>query len=194
MSMFETAELVFSTIALGIYTLVPAFHPYVRDRDVEIMYKNVSKNIWGVPSPLFFSVVWTILYFLMAGSIITYWIFAPETQSGFFIAILATYIANVMLNHFWPKVFFTWGYWGFALFVQVMILLTAAGVLTLYIIVAVQYETLIWISAGLYIPYVLWLLYAMYLGVAFIVRADRKRVKMRGTSTKERGNGTFYMI
>lgn len=183
---FETAKTVFATIGIGLYTLVPAFHPYVRNKEVEILYRNVKMSVWGVPSGWFFSIVWTILYFLMAGSIIVYWVFAPASQPAFFIAILSTYIVNVMLNHLWPKLFFTWGYWGLALFVQVLILLTAAGVLTLYIIVAVQTETLIWISAGLYMPYVLWLIYAMYLGIAFVIRADHKKERME---VREKGKG-----
>ena len=99
-----------------------------------------------------FPVVWSILYALMGISAARIWITPEKTGLNLF-------ISQLIVNFFWPLIFFNAGAYGFA----------ALWLGFLWILVL----SMIWsfrrsdrTAARLQLPYLLWLTFALYLNLA----------------------------
>lgn len=114
------------------------------------------------PPPIVFPIVWTILYILMAISISIVLTNENATKDTKFLA-LAFYGLNLAFNFLWPIWFFVFGLLWFSVLWLVLLI---AIVLVLMLISASVSR----VSMYLLIPYILWLLFALYLniGVAFL--------------------------
>ena len=107
------------------------------------------------PPGWLFPVVWTILYTLMGISSARIWL-APESAArdkG-----LNLYATQLIVNFFWSLIFFNAQAFGFA--VIWLILLIALVVLMIN-----QFNKVNRRAALLQIPYLLWLLFALYLNI-----------------------------
>ena len=114
------------------------------------------------PPPIVFPIVWTILYILMAISISIVLTNENATKDTEFLA-LAFYGLNLAFNFLWPVWFFVFGLLWFSVLWLVLLI---AIVLVLMLISASVSR----VSMYLLIPYILWLLFALYLnaGVAIL--------------------------
>ena len=107
------------------------------------------------PPAIVFPIVWTILYALMGISAARIWL-APESAErnrG-----LTVFVAQLIVNFFWPLFFFNLQAYGFAVLWLILL-----WVLVLYMILTF-YKT-DRLAAWLQVPYLLWLTFAAYLNL-----------------------------
>ena len=108
------------------------------------------------PPAWLFPVAWTILYALMG---IGAGIVMNRGRAGKRDHALNLMVAQLVVNFFWPLLFFNARAYGFAL---LWILL----LLVLVIWMTLEFRKVSALSARLQIPYILWLLFATYLNAA----------------------------
>lgn len=169
MATFETAELVFGTTALGLLTLVPPFHPQPKSAEIKRRYNDTKRKISGVAGPTVSFALWVFFLAVWAASAIVYWVLVPEAEVNLYIATLVLYFAAVLMNHWIPFIFWSWGAWWPAMWARLAEVLFAIAATVLY---GVSAETstkprLLWISFGLGVAYIAWLLYNFYLNIQF---------------------------
>ena len=105
------------------------------------------------PPSIVFPIVWGILYVLMAISLILYFRKNPDDTVAFWL-----YVANLALNALWPLFFFTLQNVGAALIVLIAMILVNLLLLG-------RLKNVKW-AFYLYLPYLLWQLFALYLNAA----------------------------
>lgn len=108
------------------------------------------------PPPWLFPVVWTILYALMgvgAGLVAQ----QPRSEAGDRSQNLM--VAQLVVNFFWPLLFFNARAYGFALLWLILLLV-------LVIWMTLEFRKVSPLAALLQIPYIAWLLFAVYLNAA----------------------------
>ncbi len=121
---------------------------------VEIYIANATKPPLTPPGWLF-PVVWTILYGLMGISLVRIWR-SPESAERRWSGNL--FVIQLILNFFWPLLFFNAQAYGLAL---LWILLLWAAVLLMIL----QMRRVDILAAWLQIPYLIWLTFAAYLNI-----------------------------
>jgi tryptophan-rich sensory protein len=114
-----------------------------------------------MPSPAVFGVVWFVLYGLIAGASFVYVRDAPPGTTTYTATAVAS-LVNLVTNKAWSVVFFEARAPTAALGVLAAVDVSAAVVVIGF---AIDKQ---WLALGLYVPYVLWLLAATYLNVAFL--------------------------
>lgn len=121
-------------------------------------YDHNRKNIPGAFVPgIFFPIVWTILYGLIVASM--YIFFRDYQATTFYTTILVLFIANIMLNKLWSVAFFDNENTMVALLIAFGMLGTGGTMLGLFAATTPS----CWVSFGLWVPYIVWTLYAIYL-------------------------------
>jgi tryptophan-rich sensory protein len=108
------------------------------------------------PPAWLFPVVWTILYGLMgvgAGLV------SGKPQSADRDRAINLMVAQLVVNFFWPLLFFNAQAYGFALLWLLLLLV-------LVIWMTLEFRKVSPLAALLQIPYILWLLFATYLNAA----------------------------
>lgn len=121
------------------------------------IYSSINKPPLSPPG-IVFPIVWSILYFLMG--IAAYFLSNErEAQTS---DLLKLYWIQLVLNALWPLVF--WRFEAYALAAVIII-----AILILVIIIAVKGFKINKLSAYLLIPYILWLLFALYLNIGIAV-------------------------
>lgn len=120
-------------------------------------------RIEWAPARGVFSIMWPLLYFMLTAGVFLFW---KDTSHEFYQIVLGLYVANIMLNKIWCLVFFGTRRPWISLLVLLVILGSAIAVLVLYGI-ATRGDSNLWISFGLYLPYVLWLGFATVLNAEF---------------------------
>ena len=108
------------------------------------------------PPSIAFPIVWGILYVAMAISLMLYFRKNPDDT----IALLL-YVANLVLNALWPLFFFTLQNVGLALIVLI-------AMIFVNLILLGRLKNVKW-AFYLYLPYLLWQLFALYLNVAIFL-------------------------
>jgi len=113
--------------------------------------------------------LWSLLYLLIFFSTITYFHFhpaLPDKTEGLTEAILWLSWANILLNHLWSPMFFYYGRIAIALVILLGVTATSLVIVVLFGYQA-AYATDIteWTYFALYLPYPLWLIFALSLNV-----------------------------
>jgi len=108
------------------------------------------------PPGWLFPVVWTILYALMG---IGAGLVADQAPGGNRNRGLNLMVAQLIVNFFWPLLFFNAQAYGLALLWLLLLLV-------LVIWMALEFRKVSPLAALLQIPYILWLLFASYLNAA----------------------------
>lgn len=116
-------------------------------------FKTLEKPPLSPPGWLF-PVVWTLLYALMGIAAYRVYASSAENKKG----ALVLYGAQLLVNFFWPIVFFRFQNIGGAL--ALLILLFVLVLLT-----AVQFFKADRTAGFLMLPYLLWLAFALYLNI-----------------------------
>lgn len=117
-------------------------------------YRMLPKVPLAPPAWLF-PVVWTILYTLMGVAAYLVWV-APCSEERN--SALLYYAAQLLVNFFWPLIFFRWKAYVTAFFWLVL----------LWYLVFVTYQKFSKLNraaGGLLIPYLVWLTFAAYLNL-----------------------------
>lgn len=117
-------------------------------------YEAIAKPSFAPPGWIF-PIVWTILYVLMAWAAARVWL-SDSVNAG--IAIIF-YAIQLVVNFFWPIIFFNFGAFLFA-FIWLILLLV------LVIVTAVEFNKADKTAANLLIPYIVWLVFAAVLNLS----------------------------
>lgn len=108
------------------------------------------------PPAFLFPIVWTILYVLMG---ISFYLINKQSGSE---SASRLYFLQLFLNFLWPIVFF-----GFSAYTAAAVLLVLLIITVIYMIV--EFFKLDRKAAYLNIPYIIWLLFALYLNIAVVI-------------------------
>ncbi len=150
----EWKKLIISiAIALGTGVLATLLSP-----DIPEIYATLYKPPLS-PQPWLFPVVWTILYVLMG--VAAYLIYQNPTGEARKIALF-DYGLQLLVNLFWPVLFFRLGAYVTAFFWLML--------LWYLVFITFQKFTKLNVAAGnLLIPYLVWLTYAGYLNLVIAI-------------------------
>lgn len=151
---------------------------YVQYTNVKVTnYRQNRKNVPCSPPASIFGPVWAILFGLVSASGFLY--FGPQSPyqtSDFFIAATVVYIVNVILTKIWYPAFFSQSK-RVALIIAIFIVATNGSFLGLVI------ASDAWLVAGLYIPYVLWTMFAVVLNINWVLygngNSSNRRIYMK---------------
>ncbi|MBE6788336.1 MAG: tryptophan-rich sensory protein [Ruminococcaceae bacterium] len=110
------------------------------------------------PPAILFPIVWSILYTLMAVSI-TLVISKNSIKSE---DAAKVYYLQLIVNFIWPFLFFTFGFLTLS-FIWLLLLIA------LVVVMIVRFYRVSPLAAYLQIPYLVWLLFAAYLNLGYVV-------------------------
>jgi len=149
------------------------------------------------PNGSVFGIAWTIIYALIVVSFLSFtWNLTPShfsdfsTQFNLFDVTLLLFIINIILNKIWSLVFMEGTkkainnvigkvtsskkppMYPFVFGILIILLLILTGV-TICILLGIQHQ---WVAFGFFVPYNLWLCYALFLNydVYIFVKANKK--------------------
>lgn len=123
------------------------------------IYQMLSQPPLSPPGWVF-PVVWTFLYALMGIS--AYLVYQSPVQEWYKRSALQFYGVQLLFNFLWSIIFFRFGLYGLS--VAVIFLLIILVVITM-----VKFCSINRIAAGILLPYLLWLLFAVYLNIGVAV-------------------------
>lgn len=142
---FVIPLLVFAVAAVGTLFTTP---------NLAIWYKTLTLPAFA-PAGQIIGLIWTILYVLIAVSIVLFWNNVEHDRIASM--ILGIFAVNGFLNVFWSFVFFS------AHLVYAALFVSAAMALTIYLLIYLIYKSSLRTSAYLLIPYAAWVTFATYL-------------------------------
>ena len=122
-------------------------------------YSELNKPPFAPPGILF-PIVWAILYAIMGIS--AYMIFFSDADTGDKKKTLTLYAVQLFVNFMWSIVFFRFEKIGAAAAVLILLIILTA-------IMIVTFKRIRPLAGYLNIPYLLWLLFAAYLNIGFII-------------------------
>ena len=122
-------------------------------------YNNINKSPYTPPG-WFFGLVWTILYLLM---IISFYLIWSNSKCFPYCNVLTIFFLQLAFNLSWTTVFFKYKKIRFALILTILIFI-------LTFIVSIKFYKINKIASYLLIPYLLWLIVAMYLNIYIILK------------------------
>ncbi len=133
-------------IPLGVGGLGVLFMP-----DMKSLYGSLTKP-WFAPPAYIFPIVWTILYIMMGTA--SYMVYIKKYEDVDISSAIFSYGMQLLLNLFWPIIFFGFRLYGLA-FIELIILLG-------FVLITCWrfYKKGGKKPALLLVPYVLWLTYA----------------------------------
>ena len=119
---------------------------------------------YGMLRPVFFAIVWTLLY--AANSVATFFYWRDGTTLSLYWPTLAIVLANVVVNKAWTAIFVDARMPRLALATLVV---NIALAITLLVLVAIDANAAVtWWPFALFMPYTLWLLVAAFLNWRFV--------------------------
>ncbi len=148
--MKETTKMTWKVIAV---TALTAILGGLFSMNSKEFYQTLVKPPLAPPSGAF-PIVWGILYVCMALAMILYFRKKPEEPVVFWV-----YVINLVLNALWPLFFFALGKICFSVFILL-------GMIVINLILIAELKTFK-TSFYLYLPYLLWQIFALYLNLAF---------------------------
>lgn len=122
-------------------------------------YNNINKSTYTPPG-WFFGLVWTILYLLM---IISFYLIWSNSKCFPYCNVLTIFLLQLAFNLSWTTVFFKYKKIRLALILTILIFI-------LTFIVSIKFYKINKIASYLLIPYLLWLIVAMYLNIYIILK------------------------
>ena len=118
-------------------------------------YNTLNKPFLSPPS-IIFPIVWSILYILIGYS---YYYYRKYNND---INLNIVYYIQLILNFIWPILFFSLKLRLFSIFWLITLLITT-------IILLIQYKKYSKRSFYLTIPYIIWLIFALYLNIGVYI-------------------------
>ena len=122
-----------------------------------IWYQNLVKPYLAPPNWIF-APIWTVLYILIFASLVFY-IYTPikNKELGYIL-----FFIQILLNILWSPFFF-----GLKSILGALIILILLDVVLLFTIV--QFFKVSKIAGIILIPYLIWILFATYLNIAYLI-------------------------
>ena len=118
-------------------------------------YDSNRGSVRCAPPGWVYGIVWVVLY---AFIVVVGFVYSRDFQAAtVYDATLWILFANVLLNKLWSLLFFEYGSAGWAFLAILLLVLSEIAVLVLLVISAA------WLPFGLWVPYLLWSVVAMYL-------------------------------
>lgn len=136
-------------------------------------YSSLKTCVIPKPPSWVFVVVWNMLYPLVAVSLWLYLNWNTD-DTRIFDAVLALSLANYALNKLWYPLFFKWDMMWTAALDAALLTATAISVLVLMWVDTRTNGDTSYAAASLYIPYVLWLIYALLLNIDIAYTTETK--------------------
>ncbi|MBS1348190.1 MAG: tryptophan-rich sensory protein [Firmicutes bacterium] len=127
--------------------------------DIRAVYSSLVQPPLSPPGWLFL-LVWTVLFALMG--IAAYLVYHAPVEHSQKSTALRFYAAQLVVNFFWPIIFFRFQLFGWA--VAVIILLVVLVIITMVLFARINRTAMY-----LLIPYLLWLLFATYLNIGVAI-------------------------
>jgi len=121
------------------------------------IYETLNKPPLSPPG-IVFPIVWSILYLLMGISAY----FLSNEKSPSTSVFLKIYWVQLILNALWPLVF-----WRFGAYELAAVIIVA--ILVLVVILTLGSLKINKLSAILFVPYIIWLLFALYLNIGIAI-------------------------
>ena len=112
------------------------------------------------PPGILFPIVWTILYTLIG--IASYLVLTSEENANDIATALTAYGLQLLVNILWPIFFFRFDLYLFSFFVIVVLWLFIVHTIRLFYSISKT-------AAYLMIPYLIWVTFAAYLNLGFVV-------------------------
>ncbi|MBQ8349876.1 MAG: tryptophan-rich sensory protein [Ruminococcus sp.] len=112
------------------------------------------------PLGILFSIVWAILYALMGIS--AYMIYVSDAETGKKAKALTLYAVQLFVNFMWSIVFFRFEQIGAAAAVLILLII----LITMMVVIFKKIRPL---AGHLNIPYLLWVIFAAYLNIGFLL-------------------------
>ena len=141
-------------ISLGVGALSSLISMFGREN-----FENAVKPPLNPPQWLF-PIVWTILFVLMGVS--SYLIYISNSEDEEKNKALTVYAVQLLVNFFWPIIFFNLSAY---LFASIWILL----LLGLIIAMIISFHKINKTAAFLQLPYLIWVMFATYLTIAITI-------------------------
>lgn len=137
-----------------------------------------------VPSPIF-PIVWTLLHALVIASQFSYFKLAAASAGDvLYVTTFALSIANLLLAQAWTFLFFKMRRIISALIVAILLVLTAVAVCVLMGVSHGIVGSLWPLPVALYIPYIVWLVFAVILNSQWAMLEPRISTETRRKSKK----------
>lgn len=127
--------------------------------DFSSFYSELTKPPLSPPG-IIFPIVWAILYALMGIS--AYMIYVSDADIEEKRKALTLYAAQLFVNFMWSIVFFRFEQIGAAAVVVILLVMLVAAMI-------VAFKRIRPLAGYLNIPYLLWVLFAAYLNVGFLI-------------------------
>lgn len=145
-------------------------------------YNNQRKKLACSLPAYAFGIAWGILFGLISATGFLY--LGPNSlgeSSSLYVTSYVLFIVNVVLTKIWTPIFFakTRSRIGLALFIAIMILLTAVA-FSVMMLIDSSYLTF-----GLYSPYILWTCYAIFLNYKFYTFKAKRSKRTSSSSDME---------
>ncbi len=152
---FNVKKLVISLLVPIITGSIAAL---ITNKDMSI-YKNINTPPFSPPM-IVFPIVWSVLYILMGVSLYMIWTAQNSSldKSGAYIA----FAVQLFLNFIWTPIFFSAKQYLIAAIVLVMMIIAV-------VIMIFKFKKIRPNAAYLQIPYLIWLLCAMYLNIGVYI-------------------------
>jgi tryptophan-rich sensory protein len=141
-------------ISLGVGALSSIISMFGKDNFEKVVKPPLNPPDWLFP------IVWTILFILMGIS--SYLIYVSNNEEENKTKALSIYGAQLLVNFFWPILFFNFSAY---LFSSIWILL----LLGLIVAMIVSFYKIDKVAGILQVPYLIWVAFATYLTIAICV-------------------------
>lgn len=149
-------------ILLTFMPLLAAFFISYTNKDSFVYFQNVNKPFFS-PPPIVFIIVWTILYLIMGFA--SYRVYLHGKIGHNIGSALFYYLLQLLLNYLWFYVFFAFRLYGLSL-IELIILFI------FILITFIKFIKIDKLSGVLFIPYVLWVTFAIVLNYFIWVKNE----------------------
>jgi tryptophan-rich sensory protein len=121
-------------------------------------YKNLNQSSLTPPNYVF-GIVWPFLYFLMFTALLLVW---TNNKCYPYCFPITLFVIHLFFNLIWTTLFFKWKMIRLALFDLIMVLLLA-------FVTFLHFYNINKKAGYLFIPYLLWLSFALYLNIHIVL-------------------------
>lgn len=145
-------------LCISIPLLVGALSAFITQNSMDI-FKLLNKPPLTPPG-IFFPIVWIILYILMGIS--SYLVLVSREDANDISIAITAYLLQLLVNILWPIFFFRFNLYLFSFLVIIILWFFILRTIRLFYNI---FKT----SAYLLIPYLLWVTFAAYLNLGFVI-------------------------
>ena len=145
-------------LCISIPLLVGALSAFITQNSMDI-FKLLNKPPLTPPG-IFFPIVWSILYILMGIS--SYLVLVSREDANDISIAITAYLLQLLVNILWPIFFFRFNLYLFSFLVIIILWFFILRTIRLFYNICKT-------SAYLLIPYLLWVTFAAYLNLGFVI-------------------------